>query len=198
MKAPRLSTREQVLAAVGPFLLLATFLLFFRVLPHRKALLGLEPQLAAAMAPRATPPPDLEAARLLARRDEIKRRVEAERASFAKLDRLFPKDEAAALSAISALAEQTGVLIRESEPYHGDNGAGDRDDFTRPRRRFVAVATFASMRSFIAGLGSLPENPVHFEKLDLATVSVPAPAVPDEADAPEDVSVLVGTFVLVL
>jgi hypothetical protein len=189
-----LTTREQVLLTLGIFVLLGAAQLFFRILPRRKELASLDAriaQLEAALAPRAAAPSDPEAARILSHRDELAKRVEAERASLAKLDRFFPKDESAALVAISDLAERTGVLVRESEPYRDD-----KDDLARPRRRFVVAATFPALRSFVAGLASLPENPVHVERLDLEAVTVPVEGAEDEG--PAEMSVLLATFVIVL
>jgi hypothetical protein len=193
VRASNLSAREKALIAAAVFVLLATFELFFRVLPCRKELADIQERNAKileGLAPAPTPPVDAELQKLVSRRAELKKKLEDERAATAKLENRFPKDESAALVAVSELAERTRVLVRESEPF-----SPGKDDLGRPRRRFVLVATFPALREFVAGLATLPPGPLHFEKFELE--AIPMQLADDEA-ADDDPHVLLATFVLVL
>jgi hypothetical protein len=191
----KLAPREQVLIVAGAFAVLGAGELLLRVLPRRKEIGALDAriaQLQAGLTPAPRPAPDAELQRLVARRDVLRKTVATDRAALSQLAASFGKDEQAALVAVSELASRRNVLVRESEPY-----GTARDDIGRPRRRFVVIASFEALRSFLADLATLPQGPVHLERFDVEAVALPAADGEGEDDL-ADRHVLLGTFVLVL
>lgn len=170
-----LTAREQVLVTLGPFVALALGHVFLRLLPERQARLRAESDAARLEALVAAPAParDPEGERLAARRSALRASVERERAQLAQLERSFPRDEGAVLEAASELASRSDVLVRESSTWKPAN-----DGFSRPRRRFVLVARFEALRSFVAGLATLPAGPLRVERFELEAV----PLAPNDTD----------------
>ncbi len=193
----KLTAREQVLVTLGPFVALALGHVFLRLLPERQARLRAESDATRIEALVAAPAParDPEGERLAGRRAALRASVEREKALLAQLERSFPRDEGAVLEAASELASRSGVLVRESSPWKPAN-----DGFSRPRRRFVVVARYEALRSFVAGLATLSAGPLRVERFELEAVALP-PSEPGCATAPDpaaDPRVLVASLVVVL
>lgn len=196
MSIRSLTPRERVFIVLGAFVLAALAHGALRLLPLRQALRNGDAEVArletALASRRQGAPGDPEIARLLHRREELRASIEGNRADVARLASHFSRDEGTALAAVSDLAARSGVLVRESS-RESTPGEGS---LARPRRRFVVVTTFEALRAFVAGLPSLSAGPVHLQRLDIETVSLPPEDGIEALGA--DPHVLVATLVLVL
>jgi hypothetical protein len=187
----RLNERERALIAFAVTFLAAVTVLLFGALTKRTELarkVAERDRLEATARPGAAPP-DGEIPKLVARRAALRKAIDDDRRALAGLERSFPASQAKALEAVAALAAQLGVYVRESAPL-----AAESDALGRPRRRFVVVAAFGALRTFLAALPALKDGPVHAESLSIETRTLPD----DGESGGEDVRVLVATLVLVL
>jgi len=187
----RLNERERALIAFAATFLPAVTVLLFGALTKRTELArkaGERDRLEASARPGSAAP-DGEVPKLVARRAALRKAIDEDRRALTDLERAFPASQVKALEAVAALAAQLGVYVRESAPL-----AAESDALARPRRRFVVVAPFGALRTFLAALPALKDGPVHTESLSIETRTLPD----DVESGGEDVRVLVATLVLVL
>ena len=142
---------------------------------------------------KGAPPPDLDTAKLEARKAELTTQLEKDKAELLRLGGAGSAGEAKVLLAVSDLARRSGVVVRESSPVLAPSGFVDLP--THPRRQLRLVARFDGLRRFLAGL-TAPGGSVKVERVDVTTTLLEGGA--PRAGSDEGVRVLVVTLVLVL